>query len=143
MSTHTGIGASDIHIVGKFRDERYGKTLGEKKITILRMAVESVQLARQFVDDVEFYAEDASRSDRSYLFEMLQAVIEAGATVVNIPDTTGYAVPEQYGDLIRAIRENVPNIGRGNFEELARAAEKNCPISKLLNAEITMNFTLA
>jgi 2-isopropylmalate synthase len=109
---HTGIGSSDIHILGKFRDERYGATLAEKKVFILQMAVDSVRLARQFVDDVEFYAEDASRSDRGYLFEMLQAVIEAGATVVNIPDTTGYAVPEEYGALIRAIRDNVPNIGR-------------------------------
>src|SRR5271166_1301511 len=112
---HTGIGASDIHILGKFRDERYGTTLGEKKVTILQMAVDSVRLARQMVDDVEFYAEDATRSDPAYLFEMLQAVIEAGATVVNIPDTTGYAVPEQYGALIRAIRENVPNIGRATI----------------------------
>src|ERR1700759_1923931 len=83
---HTGIGASDIHIMGKFRDERYGDTLGKKKATILKMAMEAVQLARQFVNDVEFYAEDSSRSDPTYLFEMLQAVIEAGATVVNIPD---------------------------------------------------------
>ena len=112
---HTGIGASDIHITGKFRDERYGKTLGEKKVRILQMAVDAVRLAREFVNDVEFYAEDASRSDPAYLFEMLQAVIEAGATVVNIPDTTGYAVPEQYGSLIRSIRENVPNIGRATI----------------------------
>ena len=109
---HTGIGASDIHITGKFRDDRYGVTLGQKKVKILQMAVDAVRLARQFVEDVEFYAEDASRSDPAYLFEMLQAVIEAGATVVNIPDTTGYAVPEQYGALIRSIRENVPNIAR-------------------------------
>jgi len=109
---HTGIGASDIHIVGKFQDVRYGRNLGEKKVRILQMAVDAVRLARQFVNDVEFYAEDASRSDPAYLFEMLQAVIEAGATVVNIPDTTGYAVPEQYGALIRGICENVPNIGR-------------------------------
>ena len=109
---HTGIGASDIHIAGKFRNDRYGVTLGQKKVKILQMAVDAVRLARQFVEDVEFYAEDASRSDPAYLFEMLQAVIEAGATVVNIPDTTGYAVPEQYGALIRSIRENVPNIAR-------------------------------
>ncbi len=109
---HTGIGASDIHIMGKFRDERYGKTLGEKKVTILKMAVEAVKLARQFVGDVEFYAEDAGRSDREFLFEMLHAVIDAGATVVNIPDTTGYAVPEQYGALIRSIGERLSNIGR-------------------------------
>ena len=112
---HTGIGASDIHIMGKFRDERYGLTLGDKEITILQMAVDAVKLARQFADDVEFYAEDAGRADPAYLFEMLQAVIEAGATVVNIPDTTGYTVPEQYGCLIRSIRENVPNIDRATI----------------------------
>ena len=112
---HTGIGASDIHIGGKFRDERYGKNLGEKKITILRMAVDAVKLARQYADDVEFYAEDAGRADPAYLMEMLQAVIDAGATVVNIPDTTGYAVPEQYGCLIRTIREQVPNIERATI----------------------------
>ena len=109
---HTGIGASDIHILGKFRDERYGDTLGTKKVRILQMAVDAVKLARQFVDDVEFYAEDSSRADPAYLFEMLHAVIDAGATVVNIPDTTGFAVPEQYGALIRSIREHVPNIDR-------------------------------
>ena len=109
---HTGIGASDIHIAGKFQDERYGKTLAEKKVKILQMAVDAVKLARQHADDVEFYAEDAGRSEPEYLFEMLEAVIDAGATVVNIPDTTGYTVPEQYGCLIKTIRERVPNIGR-------------------------------
>jgi 2-isopropylmalate synthase len=112
---HTGIGASDIHITGKFQDERYGRTLGEKKVHILQMAVDAVKLARQFVEDVEFYAEDAGRSDPTYLFEMLEAVIQAGATVVNIPDTTGYTVPEQYGCLIKTIRERVPNIGRATI----------------------------
>jgi 2-isopropylmalate synthase len=112
---HTGIGASDIHIAGKFRDERYGTTLPEKKARILQMAVDAVKLARQFVDDVEFYAEDATRSNPAYLYEMLQAVIEAGATVVNIPDTTGFAVPEQYGALICGIRANVPNISRATI----------------------------
>src|ERR1017187_3722343 len=109
---HTGIGASDIHIGGKFRDDRYGKTLAEKKRNILQMAVDAVTLARQFTDDVEFYAEDAGRAEPDYLFEMIGAVIAAGATVVNIPDTTGYTVPEQYGSLIRGIRENVPGIER-------------------------------
>jgi 2-isopropylmalate synthase len=109
---HTGIGASDIHIGGKFQDERYGKTLAEKKRKILEMAVHAVKLARQFADDVEFYAEDAGRSDPPYLFEMIAAVIAAGATVVNIPDTTGYTVPEQYGALIGSIRRNVPGIER-------------------------------
>jgi 2-isopropylmalate synthase len=109
---HTGIGASDIHIGGKFRDDRYGKTLAEKKRKILAMAVDAVTLARQFADDVEFYAEDAGRADPDYLFEMIAGAIGAGATVVNIPDTTGYTVPEQYGSLIRSIRENVPGIER-------------------------------
>src|SRR6516162_2248975 len=75
---HTGIGASDIHILGKFRDERYGRTLAEKRANILRMAVEAVQLAKTYVGDVQFYAEDAGRSDHAFLFEMLDAVIEAG-----------------------------------------------------------------
>ena len=109
---HTGIGASDIHIAGKFRDEKYGATMAQKKAKILRMATAAVKQARQYCDDVEFYAEDAGRADPAYLFEMLQAAIDAGATVVNIPDTTGYAMPEQYGALIRSIRENVPNIAK-------------------------------
>ncbi len=112
---HTGIGVSDIHVIGKFRDERYGKSMGEKKVTMLAMAVDAVRLAKSFVSDVEFYAEDAGRADPGYLFEMLQAAIEAGATVVNIPDTTGYTVPEQYGALIRAVRQNVPNIARATI----------------------------
>ena len=109
---HTGIGASDIHVMGKFRDERYGRTLVEKRVTILRLAVEAVKLAKTYVDDVQFYTEDAGRSDLNYLCEMIEAVISAGATVVNIPDTTGYTVPEQYGALIRSVREKVPNIDR-------------------------------
>ena len=109
---HTGIGASDIHIMGKFGDPKYGGTLEEKRARILQMAIDAVRLARQFADDVEFYAEDAGRSDPAYLHRMLAAAIDAGATVVNIPDTTGYAVPEQYGALIRGIRDNVPNIAQ-------------------------------
>jgi 2-isopropylmalate synthase len=109
---HTGIGASDIHITGKFRDDKYGKTIGEKKVKILKMAVDSVKLAKQFVNDVEFYAEDSGRADPAYLLEMIEAVIDAGATVVNIPDTTGYSMPEQYGALIRTLKEKVPNIGK-------------------------------
>lgn len=109
---HTGIGVSDIHIMGKFRDDRYGKTLEEKRAKMIRMAVDAVKRARSYVDDVQFYAEDAGRSDPAYLYKMLEAAIGAGATVVNIPDTTGYTVPEQYGALIRGIRENVPNIDK-------------------------------
>jgi 2-isopropylmalate synthase len=109
---HTGIGVSAIHVMGKFRDEKYGRTLEEKQARILQMAVDAVKLAKQYADDVEFYAEDAGRADPPYLFQMLEAAIDAGATVINIPDTTGYAVPEQFGALIRGIRENVPNAGR-------------------------------
>jgi 2-isopropylmalate synthase len=109
---HTGIGVSDIHIMGKFRDGRYGTSLAEKRATMLTMAVDAVKLASSYAKDVEFYAEDAGRAEPGYLFEMLEAAIEAGATVVNIPDTTGYTVPEQYGALIRAVREKVTNIGR-------------------------------
>jgi 2-isopropylmalate synthase len=79
---------------------------------MIRMAVDAVKRARSYVDDVQFYAEDAGRSDPAYLYKMLEAAIGAGATVVNIPDTTGYTVPEQYGALIRGIRENVPNINK-------------------------------
>jgi len=109
---HTGIGVSDIHIMGKFRDDRYGKTLGAKKVKMLALAVDAVKRARNCVDDVQFYAEDAGRAEPLYLYEMLEAAIDAGATVVNIPDTTGYTVPEQYGDLIRGIRDSVPNIAK-------------------------------
>ncbi|MCL6547044.1 MAG: 2-isopropylmalate synthase, partial [Bryobacteraceae bacterium] len=112
---HTGIGVSDIHILGKFRDDKYGKTLAEKKFKLIKMAVSAVKLARNYTDDVEFYAEDSGRADPAYLFEMLEAAIDAGATVVNIPDTTGYTVPEQFGALIRSIRENVPNIGKATI----------------------------
>src|SRR5271169_1391727 len=112
---HTGIGVSDIHIMGKFRDERYGKTLESKKAKLVALAVEAVKRARNCVGDVQFYAEDAGRASPSYLFEMVEAVIDAGATVVNIPDTTGYTVPEQYGKLIRSLAENVPNIGKATI----------------------------
>jgi 2-isopropylmalate synthase len=109
---HTGIGVSEIHIAGKFSDDKYGKTMGEKQANILKMAVKAVRHTAQYTDDIEFYAEDSGRADRKYLYEILEAVIDAGATVVNIPDTTGYAIPEQYGALIGDIRTNVPNIDK-------------------------------
>ncbi|UCC99658.1 MAG: 2-isopropylmalate synthase, partial [Phycisphaerales bacterium] len=92
---HTGIGVSEIHIAGKFADDKYGKTIGEKQATIMKMAVEAVRHTAQYVKDIEFYAEDSGRADRAFLYEILEAVIDAGATVVNIPDTTGYSMPEQ------------------------------------------------
>jgi len=109
---HTGIGVSEIHIAGKFADDKYGKTMGEKQATILKMAVEAVKHTAKYTSDIEFYAEDSGRADRAFLYEILEAVIDAGATTVNIPDTTGYSIPEQYGNLIRDIRANVPNIAK-------------------------------
>ncbi len=87
----------------------------KRRLKIVALAVDAVKRARNCVDDVQFYAEDAGRADPAYLYEMLEAVIDAGATVVNIPDTTGYTVPEQYGELIRGIRDNVPNIARATI----------------------------
>lgn len=98
---HTGIGASDTHIKYKFSSTRE---------EILERAVEAVQYAKKFVEDVEFYAEDAGRADVEYLAKMIEAVIAAGATVVNIPDTNGYCLPDQYGAKIRFLKENVQNI---------------------------------
>lgn len=98
---HTGIGSSDMHIKYKFNSTREA---------ILERAAEAVKYAKQFVEDVEFYAEDAGRADNVYLAQMIEAVIAAGATVVNIPDTNGYCLPEQYGAKIRFLKENVKNI---------------------------------
>lgn len=98
---HTGIGSSDMHIQYKFNSTREA---------ILERAVDAVKYAKQFVEDIEFYAEDAGRADNVYLAQMIEAVIAAGATVVNIPDTNGYCLPEQYGEKIRFLKENVKNI---------------------------------
>ena len=97
---HTFIATSDIHLSSKFADERYGKTLAEKRVQIKEMAVEAVTLARTFTDDVEFSAEDAGRTDSDYLCEVVQATIDAGATTINLPDTTGYCISDEYADLI-------------------------------------------
>ncbi|ARM31207.1 2-isopropylmalate synthase [Prosthecochloris sp. HL-130-GSB] len=107
---HTFISTSDIHILGKFGHERYGKTLADKRKTILDMAVRAVKFARTFCNDIEFSAEDAGRTDPSYLAEVIEAVISAGATTVNIPDTTGYTWPSEFGRKIAALKQNVPNI---------------------------------
>jgi 2-isopropylmalate synthase len=109
---HTGIGVSDIHIMGKFADAKYGRSLGQKKANIVKMAVKAVKRSLRYTDDVEFYAEDSGRANRKFLYEILEAVIDAGATTVNIPDTTGYSIPELYGGLIADIRANVPNIAK-------------------------------
>lgn len=98
---HTGIGASDMHIKYKFNSTRE---------EILERGVAAVKYAKSFVEDVEFYAEDAGRADIEFLAKMVEAVIAAGATVVNIPDTNGYCLPNQYGSKIQYLKENVKNI---------------------------------
>ncbi len=100
---HTGIGTSDSHIKYKFNSNRE---------EIIERAVAAVKYARRFVDDVEFYAEDAGRTENEYLARVVEAVIKAGATVVNIPDTTGYCLPEEYGAKIKYLMENVKNVDK-------------------------------
>ncbi|MPR34880.1 2-isopropylmalate synthase [Salmonirosea aquatica] len=103
---HTGIGSSDIHIQHKFNTTR------EK---IIERAIDATKYARKRVEDVEFYCEDAGRADLVFLAQLVEAVIGAGATVVNIPDTTGYCLPEEYGGKIRYIFENVKNVHKATI----------------------------
>ena len=100
---HTGIGTSDSHIIHKFKS---------KKDAIIERAVRAVSYAKSFVEDVEFYAEDAGRTDNDYLARVCEAVIKAGATVLNIPDTTGYCLPQEYGAKIKYLKENVKGIDK-------------------------------
>ena len=100
---HTGIGSSDIHIKHKFNATRD---------QIIERGTAAVKLARNFVDDVEFFAEDAGRADIEFLARLIEAVIAAGATVVNIPDTTGYCLPHQYAEKIAYLKNNVSNIDK-------------------------------
>src|SRR5690554_4490022 len=98
---HTGIGTSDYHIKYKFNSTQE---------EILERAVAAVKYAKRFVEDVEFYCEDAGRTDNVYLARVVEAVIKAGATVVNIPDTTGYCLPDVYGEKIKFLMEHVSNV---------------------------------
>ncbi len=100
---HTGIGTSNEHIQYKFHSNRE---------EIIERAVAAVKYARRFVDEVEFYAEDAGRTDNEYLARVIEAVIKAGARIVNIPDTTGYCLPEEYGAKIRYLMEHVDGIDK-------------------------------
>ena len=100
---HTGIGTSDSHIKYKFKSDRE---------TIANRAVDAVKYARNFVEDIEFYAEDAGRTDNDFLASICERVIDAGATVLNIPDTTGYCLPNQYAKKIEYLVNNVPNIDK-------------------------------
>ena len=100
---HTGIGTSDLHIKYKFNATRE---------EIIERAVSAVKLARNFTDDVEFYAEDAGRTDNEYLARVIEAVVKAGATTLNIPDTTGYCLPYQYQAKMEYLVNNVKNIDK-------------------------------
>jgi 2-isopropylmalate synthase len=100
---HTGIGTSDQHIKHKFNSTRE---------EIIERAIKATRFARNFTDDVEFFCEDAGRSDNEYLARVVEAVIKAGATTVNIPDTTGYCLPHQYAEKMAFLKNNVSNIDR-------------------------------
>ena len=103
---HTGLGASDIHIQYKFNSTRE---------QMLEQAIGAVKHAKSYVEDVEFYAEDAGRADLQYLAQLTEAVIKAGATVVNLPDTTGYLLPDQMFERINYLFETVPNIDKATI----------------------------
>ncbi len=109
---HTFASTSDIHIMGKFASSVYGNTLEEKRKTVLKMSCDAVAYAKTFSNDVEYSAEDAGRTDLGYLSEIIEAVIEAGATTVNIPDTTGYTFPSEFGAKIAELKRRVKNIDK-------------------------------
>jgi 2-isopropylmalate synthase len=98
---HTGIGVSDLHL---------SKKLGITKEECVELVARSVAYAKTLVDDVEFYAEDAGRADKDFLLQVIQAAVDAGATVINIPDTTGYCLPEEFGARVKCVCENVKGI---------------------------------
>ena len=134
---HTGIGTSDYHIKYKFNSTRE---------EIIERAVSAVKYAKKFVEDVQFYAEDAGRTDNEYLARVIEAVIKVGATVVNIPDTTGYCLPDEFGRKIRFLKENVEGIDKVTIathchNDLGMATANT--ISGILNgarqAEVTIN----
>ena len=134
---HTGIGTSDYHIKYKFNSTRE---------EIIERAIACVKYAKKYVEDVQFYAEDAGRTDNEYRARVVEAVVKAGATVVNIPDTTGYCLPEDFGKKIRYLKENVKGIDKVTIathchNDLGMATANS--ISGILNgarqAEVTVN----
>lgn len=134
---HTGIGTSDSHIRYKFNSTRE---------EIIKRAVAAVKYAKRYVEDVEFYAEDAGRTDNEYLAQVVEAVIKAGATVVNIPDTTGYCLPEEYAAKIKFLREHVDGIDRAiisthchNDLGMATANTLSGVLSGARQVEVTIN----
>ena len=106
---HTFVATSDIHLAAKFGDNRYGRTMAEKRDTILKMTDQAVRQAKAITDDVEFSAEDAGRTEIEFLIQVIDVAITAGATTINIPDTTGYCVPKEYAALFHTVREECPS----------------------------------
>ena len=134
---HTGIGTSDEHIKYKFNSTRE---------EILERAVAATKYAKRFVDDVEFYCEDAGRTDNAYLAQVVEAVIKAGATVVNIPDTTGYCLPQEYFEKIKYLKEHVDHIDQAilsthchNDLGMATANTLNGVLAGARQVEVTIN----
>ncbi len=134
---HTGIGTSDYHIKYKFNSTRE---------EILERAVRAVKYAKKYVEDVEFYAEDAGRTENEYLAQVVEAVIKAGATVVNIPDTTGYCLPSEYGAKIKYLVDHVDGIGNAiisthchNDLGMATANTVSGVINGARQVEVTIN----
>jgi len=134
---HTGIGTSYYHIHHK---------LNSNPETILERAIEAVKYAKKYVEDIEFYAEDAGRTDNEFLAKVIEAVIKAGATVVNIPDTTGYCLPHEFGEKIRYLVENVKGIHKAvisthchNDLGMATANTITGIINGARQAEVTVN----
>ncbi len=134
---HTGIGTSDEHIKYKFNSNRE---------EIIERAVAAVKYAKKYVEDVEFYAEDAGRTDNEYLARVVEAVIKAGATVVNIPDTTGYCLPQEYFEKIKYLKEHVDGVDNAilsthchNDLGMATANTLNGVLAGARQVEVTMN----
>ncbi len=134
---HTGIGTSYYHIYHK---------LNSNPDEIIERGVEAVKYAKSFVEDVEFYAEDAGRSENKYLAKVVEAVINAGATVINIPDTTGYTLPDEYGKKIKYLVDHVPNIDKANLSThchndlgMATANTMSGIINGARQVEVTIN----
>jgi len=134
---HTGIGTSYYHIYHK---------LNSTPEAIIERGAEAVKYAKTFVEDVEFYAEDAGRTDNKFLTRVIEAMIEAGATVINIPDTTGYTLPDEYGKKIRYLREHVKNMDRAilsthchNDLGMATANTMSGVLNGARQVEVTMN----
>ena len=134
---HTGIGTSDYHIQYKFRSNRE---------EIIERAVAATKHAKSYVEDVEFYCEDAGRTDNEYLARVVEAVIKAGATVVNIPDTTGYCLPSEFGEKIRYLMEHVDGVHKAvlsvhchNDLGMATANTMAGVLAGARQAEVTIN----